>query len=87
MNDFISESVNTSEWKGSRENGSQEKEEKEFTGRRRKKTRSKQKNIRKDNRSHEDKPEYLRLDSEIYRGRELTEETKRHLGLQTEETL
>lgn len=87
LNDFISESVNTSEWKGSREDGSQEKGEKEFTGRKRKKTRSKQKNIRKDNRSHEDKPEYLRLDSEIYRGRELTEETKRHLGLNTEETM
>ena len=38
----------------------------------RKKCRSKQKNIRKDNRPDDAKPEYLRLDSEIYRGRELT---------------
>lgn len=52
--------------------------------RKRKKTRSKQKNIRKDTRSHDQKPEYLREDSERFTGRELTEETKRHLKLQQE---
>jgi hypothetical protein len=49
--------------------------------RRRKKTRSKQKNIRKDNRSVADKPEHLRMGSKDFAGRILTDETKAVLGM------
>jgi hypothetical protein len=49
--------------------------------RKRKKTRSKQKNIRKDTRPDENKPEYLRFGSDQYDGRELSEETKKKLGM------
>lgn len=45
------------------------------------KKRSRQKNIRKDKRKDEEKPEYLRIGASDYLGRELTEATKRRLGL------
>ena len=45
----------------------------------RKKTRSKQKNIRRDNRSMEQRPVHLRQGHETFTGRELTEETKKRL--------
>jgi hypothetical protein len=52
--------------------------------RKRTKTRSKQKNIRKDNRPDAKRPAYLQAGapSEEYKGRVLTEETKRRLGIQ-----
>lgn len=50
--------------------------------RKRKKTRSKQKNIRKDTRSNEAKPDHLKVDSTDYRGRQLTDETKKRLGIE-----
>lgn len=53
--------------------------------RKRTKKRSRQKNIRKDKRKDEDKPEYLRFGSTEYLGRELTDETKRRLGLSMQE--
>lgn len=48
----------------------------------RKKTRSKQKNIRRDNRPDTAKPEYLQLGSQEYRGRQLTDETRAVLGVE-----
>eukprot|EP01038_Epipyxis_sp_PR26KG_P008984 gene8984-12117_t len=45
------------------------------------KTRSKQKNIRKDNRPLEQKPDYLKIGSKDYQGRLLTEATKSVLGI------
>jgi hypothetical protein len=47
----------------------------------RKKTRSKQKNIRRDNRSDTDKPTHLQVGSKEYKGRPLTAETKAVLGM------
>mmetsp|Transcript_1239 Transcript_1239/g.2839 ORF Transcript_1239/g.2839 Transcript_1239/m.2839 type:complete len:265 (+) Transcript_1239:110-904(+) len=49
--------------------------------RKRKKTRSRQKNIRKDNRSIEDRPTHLVRGSADYAGRPLTFETKKKLGI------
>jgi hypothetical protein len=49
--------------------------------RKRKKTRSKQKNIRRDNRQDTQKPEYLRVGSAEYRGRPLTDATKAVIGI------
>lgn len=45
------------------------------------KTRSKQKNIRRDNRSSEDKPESLQVGHWKYMGRPLTKETKSIMGI------
>lgn len=45
------------------------------------KTRSKQKNIRRDNRSAESKPSHLQIGSKEYSGRPLTQETKKLLGI------
>ena len=45
------------------------------------KTRSKQKNIRKDHRSDDKKPIYLQINSENYTGRLLSDETKKRLGV------
>eukprot|EP01034_Spumella_vulgaris_P021314 gene21314-27344_t len=45
------------------------------------KTRSKQKNIRRDNRSNDDKPESLQVGHWKYMGRPLTKETKSILGI------
>lgn len=47
----------------------------------RKKTRSRQKNIRKDNRPLEQRPAHLRAGNPEYCGRDLTEETRKFLGL------
>lgn len=47
----------------------------------RRKIRSKQKNVRKDTRSSSDKPEHLRIGSKNYAGRALTSETREHLHL------
>lgn len=47
----------------------------------RKKTRSKQKNIRKDKRPLDQRPSYLRFGDPEYAGRGLTEETRKILGL------
>jgi hypothetical protein len=63
----------------------QEEGEVPFDGkrqRRRKKTRSKQKNIRKDTRSAEQMPDYLKLGNQNYSGRELTLETRKKLGME-----
>jgi hypothetical protein len=63
----------------------QEESEVPFDGkrqRRRKKTRSKQKNIRKDTRSAEQMPDYLKLGNQNYSGRELTLETRKKLGME-----
>ena len=49
--------------------------------RKRKKTRSRQKNIRKDNRSIESRPSHLNRGSAEYTGRPLTHETKKKLGI------
>jgi hypothetical protein len=49
----------------------------------RKKTRSKQKNIRKDSRSESERPSYLNAGSSGYAGRPLTKATKEKLGLST----
>lgn len=49
--------------------------------RKRTKTRSRQKNIRRDKRSDAFKPEHLRLGSSEYAGYQLTEETKGKLGI------
>jgi hypothetical protein len=51
----------------------------------RKKTRSKQKNIRRDNRPDTARPEHLQLGSQEYRGRQLTEETRAVLGIEKPE--
>jgi hypothetical protein len=61
--------------------GSGDAEPQEKFKRKRKKTRSKQKNIRRDNRPEDKKPEYLKMGSVTYQGRELTEETRRILGV------
>ena len=58
-----------------------EKSELEKRKRKRPKTRSKQKNIRRDKRDAEYLPEHLRVGSKSYKGRPLTEETKKHLGI------
>ncbi|CAN0063614.1 unnamed protein product, partial [Ectocarpus sp. 12 AP-2014] len=47
----------------------------------RKKTRSRQKNIRKDKRSADERPAYLRAGTPDFSGRGLTEETRKFLGL------
>lgn len=52
-----------------------------YGSRPRKKTRSKQKNIRKDKRPLDQRPSYLRFGDPEYAGRELTEETRKVLGL------
>jgi len=52
--------------------------------RKRPKTRSKQKNIRKDNRPDDEKPSYLHKNSSDFAGRPLTQQTKAILGLPTE---
>ena len=49
--------------------------------RKRKKTRYKQKNIRKDNRSDTQKPDHLKIGSLEYKGRPITAETKKILGI------
>lgn len=49
----------------------------------RKKTRSKQKNIRRDSRTESDKPSHLNVGSSDYAGRPLTCATKEKLGLNT----
>ncbi|KAL7531792.1 hypothetical protein ACHAWF_007045 [Thalassiosira exigua] len=51
--------------------------------RKRKKVRSRQKNIRKDTRSVNAKPSHLVLGRSDYAGRQLTEETRKRLGLET----
>eukprot|EP00956_Cyclotella_meneghiniana_P022286 scaffold41942_cov72-Cyclotella_meneghiniana.AAC.6 len=50
----------------------------------RKKARSKQKNIRKDSRTESDRPSYLNVGSSGYAGRPLTSATKEKLGLNTQ---
>lgn len=47
----------------------------------RKKTRSKQKNVRKDNRANDQKPIHLQIGTKEYRGRPLTEATKKILAI------
>jgi hypothetical protein len=47
------------------------------------KTRSKQKNIRKDNRSNDAKPAHLQIGSKDYNGRPITKETKSKLKIQS----
>lgn len=51
--------------------------------RKRKKTRSKQKNIRRDHREQDEKPIHLQFGSKEYRGRPLSQETKRALHIDT----
>lgn len=46
------------------------------------KTRSKQKNIRRDRRSANHKPSYLQFGSSDYKGRPLTKETKKIIGVE-----
>lgn len=55
--------------------------EKPFIKRKRPKTRSKQKNIRRDKRDSEFMPEHLKVGSDKYTGRPLTEETKKYMGI------
>lgn len=55
--------------------------EKPFLKRKRPKTRSKQKNIRRDKRDTAFMPEHLKVGSEKYTGRPLTEETKKYMGI------
>ena len=52
----------------------------------RRKIRSRQKNIRKDNRSNEEKPKYLVPGKSIYRGRPMTKETREKLNLPAPKT-
>jgi hypothetical protein len=52
-----------------------------YQKKKRRKTRSKQKNVRKDTRSSQEKPEHLRIGSKIYAGRALTQETRMRLNL------
>jgi len=52
-----------------------------YQKKKRRKTRSKQKNVRKDARSSQDKPEHLRIGSKSYAGRALTQETRIRLSL------
>ena len=57
------------------------------TKRKRKKVRSRQKNIRKDNRTKEDKPSHLVVGSGVdYAGRPMTKETRIKLGLESTTT-
>lgn len=56
------------------------------TKRKRPKARSRQKNIRKDNRSASDKPSHLVLGRPEYAGRPMTKETRKKLGIFKEET-
>ncbi|CAM9286804.1 unnamed protein product [Choristocarpus tenellus] len=51
----------------------------------RKKVRSRQKNIRKDKRSMEQRPAHLRLGDPGFSGRDLTEETRQRLGLSVDD--
>ena len=51
------------------------------TKKKRRKVRSRQKNIRKDNRSADEKPDYLKLGSRNYQGRPMTEATRAKLNL------
>lgn len=53
----------------------------------RKKTRSKQKNIRKDKRAMDQRPSHLRLGDPEYAGRGLTEETRKVLGLPKDDSI
>jgi hypothetical protein len=55
--------------------------EKPFIKRKRPKTRSKQKNIRRDKRDSAFMPEHLQMGSDKYTGRPLTEETKKYMGI------
>jgi hypothetical protein len=55
--------------------------EKPFIKRKRPKTRSKQKNIRRDKRDTAFMPEHLKVGSDKYTGRPLTEETKKYMGI------
>lgn len=52
-----------------------------YQKKKKRKTRSKQKNVRKDTRSSQDKPEHLRIGSKNYAGRALTPETRTRLCL------
>jgi hypothetical protein len=49
--------------------------------RKRTKTRSKQKNIRKDKRTQDQRPAHLRVGSDGFSGRALTEETRKRMGI------
>jgi hypothetical protein len=61
--------------------GASEEDRMNSRKRKRVKTRSKQKNIRRDNRGDELKPENLRVGSKEYKGRPLTSATKQLLGI------
>jgi flagellar biosynthesis GTPase FlhF len=67
------------------ENAAEAKEDVERKKPKRRKSRSKQKNIRKDHRSDTDRPSYLNVGSSGYAGRPLTKATKEKLGLGTKE--
>eukprot|EP00980_Cylindrotheca_fusiformis_P009355 scaffold2047_cov129-Cylindrotheca_fusiformis.AAC.34 len=56
-------------------------EESKKTRPKRRKVRSRQKNIRKDNRSTDEKPKHLQVGASDYKGRPLTEETRSRLSL------
>jgi hypothetical protein len=53
--------------------------------RKRNKTRSKQKNIRKDHRPQDQRPPHLQLGSEMYTGRQLSEQTLTKLGVHSDD--
>lgn len=57
--------------------------EETINAKKRKKIRSRQKNIRKDHREENDKPSYLTVGTNEYRGRPMTKETRQKLGIQS----
>ena len=62
-------------------NGEGGETEQPFVKRKRPKTRSKQKNIRRDKRDTAFLPEHLKIGSDKYTGRPLTDETKKFMGI------
>ena len=72
---------------GGDENASVVNKEKPATKRKKRKVRSKQKNIRKDNRTTSEKPDHLQNGKGFYGGRPLTKETREFLKMPQSRTL